>query len=1744
MTDRKAESPAATTPLQENLQGGAYEVLRDRLAAQCGDLRRRTEKLNVHRKQIFGGRQLALTGTARVVTENTCHPRDLIQAGRKLVFGCEVFLGLKKETALSDVFSVFELTADGPANLGTDFLSEPAFEKDFRELFQYFKGARLQQLLNTGTHLLIAFQTGASVADVKVFRWELRKDGTLKYAGPRNDGIQLQPPQHDFAWTRATREMHVSGKHPHISIADLVFVECVGGDLTVKVENNTESGQGIYREHVSVADQSLDDAEIHFAVLKNLVLLKIKPFHELTFRYLVYNRITQRVQRIDAIAQACLQLPEGHGLVFPGGYLLQSGETKVFDQAIEDMNFQAMVRSPNGEDLLYIFHHRADGRYLLLPYNMIEKKAATPLQCLGCALLEDGTLVLVPNGHKDSTRSHEWQLWKSPFGSEPAVAASGAESHLARIGNRDLVHGLSELLGLARLGEGELTTLAAFENLVRQAQLILDRFHWLSHVECEKLDELLKAIRETGNAALGEFEKAQQIRRETARKVIEFTTELQADFTRLSNATFEGLEPHVEALTGLRGRRGHLETMRELRYADQQHLDELEQRLSSIFDSIASKTVQYLLQPEAFQPHLARLDTLQARIAATQKSAGTPELKEELDALAAGLDVLSEIVNGLPIDDPTVRTALLDALSETCAHQNRAKAALEARRAELLTHELSTEFAAQLKLLAQERVNYLSQCETPDKCDELQARMLAHIEELEARFAEAGNFAAVIADKRIEAAEAFAARKQALLDERQRKATGLATAAGRMLQSVLRRAAGFTGADELNAYFASDPMVRKAREQIEQLRELGDRIKADELDARLKSARQEAGRTLRDRLELFEDGASIIKLGPHRFSVHTQPVDLNLVLRDEQPCVHVNGTDYYQPVADADFASTRRFWPQEVASEDAEHYRAAYLAWKVLEHAQNQPKGMDALQLHATAGTLIEHIRAFAQDRYDEGYARGVHDHDAAALLAGVLEAQAMAGLLRYPAAARALACLYWARLADSARRERYSRQAQGLGRLLEQNPKAGAVLIVTLERELAAFAAEQQVLPQASAAAAAAYLFHELAGHDGFVVSSEARELHKAFSADLKATHQQAHFSADLAALDNSAGESLAYARAWLEAYVQKSSASPAPETMEETLSLVLTEGQVPRQKHASSVQVHVTGLLGRHGSLRQGACAFRLDAFLADMERFDRETVPAFRAYLERRKALLDAERADMQLDELRAKPMATFVRNRLIDQVYLPLIGANLAKQIGEAGENKRTDLMGMLLLISPPGYGKTTLMEYLAQRLGLIFLKVNGPALGHHVISLDPQSAPDATSRRELERLNFGLELGNNVLLYLDDIQHLNSEFLQKFISLCDAQRKIEGVFRGRTRTYDLRGKRFAVVMAGNPYTESGARFRIPDMLANRADTFNLGDIIGGRRDLFELSYLENALTSSPALRVLATRDPQDFHTLVEMAASGELRESKLSSSYSAGELQDMLEVLRKLRHVQKAILRVNEEYIRSASQSDEFRTEPAFKLQGSYRDMNKIAARVMPIMTDEELERVIRDHYATEAQALATAAEQNLLKLGELLGAPNEEDAARWAEIKRTFKRRQALYGLNADDQGAHVISQLASFNENLEKIRATLAEAATSNAGALSAEKLQYLVTMLAETQATRPATENKVEIVNTLPKYYGNLYKHHIDVIEAVLVPLVQGVYQQLREQQAAQTLLADIATRLKELMGRHENLRLRDQEASRIEE
>jgi len=378
----------------------------------------------------------------RIRTENNCIARDIVQVGDCLLFGYNVFIGLKKETSVADVFSLYRLVEEGegyeaePVPLEGSFLAAQGFLNDFNELYTYYKNTRLLQLAIRDGKLLASFQIGERVTDVRVFRWSISVDGReVRYIDNRGERDIALPAPFDFEWKKATREMVVEGRFPHLNILDTVFVETIGGDLTIKVENNTESGLGIYREEVLDKTQSLDDSQIEFARLGSLILLKVLPYREEQWRYLVFNSLTRQVERIDAIGLACVQLPEDHGIIFPGGYYLQSGEYKTFEQSMDGMRFKRSVRSPNGEDVQYIFYHPEQGRSVLLTYNMINRQLQNPLFGHGYARLEDGRMVIFAAEGDEPTRVHRCRSGRprssprnTPRGSRPAAVSSDASA--------------------------------------------------------------------------------------------------------------------------------------------------------------------------------------------------------------------------------------------------------------------------------------------------------------------------------------------------------------------------------------------------------------------------------------------------------------------------------------------------------------------------------------------------------------------------------------------------------------------------------------------------------------------------------------------------------------------------------------------------------------------------------------------------------------------------------------------------------------------------------------------------------------------------------------------------------------------------------------------------------------------------------------------------------------------------------------------------------------------------------------------------------------------------------------------------------------------------------------------------------------------------------------------------------------------------------------------------------------------
>lgn len=1617
---------------QTQLDSGAYGIIRNRLRGHGDTLRARLQELNEARRATFGAVETKLVGSERITTDNNCTPRDMVPVGDCFLFGYNVQLGLRAETKPEDVFAIYQYTPDGFQATDLNLIDDENFHRDFFELYKYYKHTRFARFKIIGPHLFMKFRVGQTLDDFKTFKWIIRDGKRLEYAGNRSDHEFVYPAQHQFEWQRTKRDWFRMGRHPHISIEDRVFVETVGGDLTIKVEDNTDTGSGILDEPVDNPDQTLDDAEVHYASVGSLIILKILPYQEKNFRYYVFNEKLSEAHRIDAIGDSCVLLPDGQGLIFPRGFYLTTGELKIFDAGMSDMIFERRIDAPNGEDFLYVFYNRREGVCVLLAYNLIEQRVANPIMCNGYSIFEDGVMIYFRR-EDEPGKHHAIQKWQTSFTGPNFTQAAKQDSPLYKIGNKDIVRCMAECHEVLVLIEKESVYESLYMDLVRKTTAIIDTYFWLKEPKTGELTPVLKDIRTAANGAIEEYEKVTRIRKATAQAVEEVAEKARKLFTEVDHARLQDVSEFVEFLAALRSLRGEIITVKERRYVDLARVEALETDSQQRSNNLSRDCVAFLLKDEALDPYRKRVAELGSGVDTLKKVTDAKSLEEDLDQTGSDLDLLIEIVSNLKIEDATQTTRIIDAVSDIYGQLNQVKAAVKNRSKELAQVEGVAEFNAQMKLLSQSLVNYLDVCEVPEQCETYLTKLMVQVEELEGKFAEFEAFIEQLAEKREEIYNAFEARRLQLVEGRNKRAAALAAAADRILRGIRSRAGKFDNVNDINGYFAGDIMIEKVREIVNQLKALDDTVKADDVQSQLKTIREETVRQLKDRQDLYGEDGQSIALGNHRFSVNAQNLALTIVAREDRQYYHLTGTNFFEEIEEPDFLATQPVWDLEAPSETRAVYRAEYLAFKLLQSLINgEPESLADAHARDDADRL-ELVRAFMGPRYSEGYTKGVHDHDAARLLSALLDLHTQLGLLAYEPQVRAAATLFWHRFCSETEKRQWSTTCASLRAARQVFPKAAPATEqeAELATAIADFLEQVPLFSKDLAARAGAYLFRELLEDEAFSISLEAAEVYRAMRQHLEHRKADKPLAATLESLSDYPRRAFQVAREWVDAFI----ATDFPVRVnfrDEVAALVLCGHYQAETVADVAVTRMIDGFRGDHPLIEKGTYHLDYNQFQARLRQHESTIVPAFTQYMQLKKRLTQQATEDLRLNEFKPRVLSSFVRNKLINDVYLPIIGENLAKQIGTVGEQKRTDRMGMLLLVSPPGYGKTTLMEYIANRLGLIFMKINGPAIGHDVTAIDPAAAQQSAAREELKKLNLALEMGDNVMIYLDDIQHCNPELLQKFISLCDAQRKIEGVYKGRPRTYDLRGKKVCVVMAGNPYTESGDKFQIPDMLANRADTYNLGDIIGDSAQAFELSYIENALTSNTILAKLSSRSQQDVYALARAAETGKREDLHLEGNYSADEVNEFLSVFQKMFRVRDVILKVNQAYIQSAAQEDAYRTEPPFKLQGSYRNMNKIAEKVMPIMNDEELETLLLSHYENESQTLTSGAEANLLKFKELTGHLSETEAARWEEIKRGFRKKQQFHGIDTSDRLGQVIATLSGFGEGLTDIKTVL----------------------------------------------------------------------------------------------------------------
>ncbi len=1607
-----------------SLESGTYEIIRNRLNAQADELRRCMQQLNDARKTVFGAIETQLIATDRINTANYCIARDIVALGKHCIFGYNVHVGLRSGIELKDVFSIYTFQDQGFVEHNLSMLQDEKFLQDFNNLYRYYKDAYFARFSQRGAYLYMVFYLTEKGEDFKAFKWLVTDEG-IEYIDNRSDHEVRFPAQHEFKWKRLGRDDHRKGAHPHVSVMDRVFVETVGGDLTIKVEDNTEDGRGIYREEVEYSDQTLDDAEYLYANLGNLIALKIRPYQE-EYRYFIFNEKMQEVQRIDSLEDSGVLLPDEHGLIFANGYYLKTGEYKIFDADMRNKLFKKRIVSPNGEDYLYVFYDKKKGIYVLLHYNVIQQEVATPILCSGFTLFPDGELCYF-RGEEDPTKHHVMQIWQTPFVSGEQVPSEHTDSYLYKIGNKDIVRAMAECTEILVLCGKDDNYADLYSDLVKRSTDVIDSYYWLNDSSTFQLNEPLAKIRETANSAIDAYEKKVRTQKETQEEINRVQTSSQNLFDQIRRQSFDSVDQFVLALSQLRQLRGEIIGLKELPYTNEDIITHLEEETDENTQRLSEGCVSFLLQDEALAPYNEKIEAREKEIGDLKTARQAIALEEAGNQIGSELELLIEIVSNLKIEDATQSTRIIDHISVLFTRLNQLKAAIKRKKDSLAKTEGVAEFSAQMRLLDQSIINYLEVSDTPQKCDEYLSKLMVQLEELESRFVEIDEFTEQLAEKREEVYSAFESRRNTLVEARNNRTASLQNAANRILEGIQKRTASFKEANEINSFFASDLMVDKVRDIIKDLNELEDSNKADSIQTRLKTLREEAVRQLRDRQELYVDGANVMKLGKHRFSVNTQALELTIVRDNGDMNFHLTGTEFYEPIKDPRFLNTKDVWEQTLVSENKQVYRAEYLAFQLY----NQE---DRKLLLKEKEALLPLVQAFSATRYQEGYTKGIHDEDAAKILYQLVDLSTKLDLLYFTPRVRACGKLYWLYFAKKEKKELLHNQLKSAGIILQVFPETHEFdyLVEELKEEISQFLSQTRLFPEGLSEKVANYLFKELARSEHFVSSQAAVSLLKAFKAFLKKKKATTIFNQSVKELDGQAKPQFNLIRRWLQAYIEQSEEENQWTYLDEASMLIMAGDATDSKVVDSPTSISLEGFHGDHPLIQDGIYPFDFHLFMDKLEQFTTASVPQYEAYAQLKKQLTEAYRQKLQLSEFQPRVLSSFVRNQLIDKVYLPLFGDNFAKQLGTVGEDTRTDRMGLLLLISPPGYGKTTLMEYIANRLGLIFVKVNGPAIGHEVTSLAPEDAPSMAARKELNKLNLSLEMGDNIMLYLDDIQHCNPEFLQKFISLCDAQRKIEGVYNGVGKTYDLRGKRFCIVMAGNPYTESGAKFRIPDMLANRADIYNLGDIIGETESAFKQSYIENALTSNPSMNRLAGKNMKDVYAFIRLAETGSREGIEFEGQYGADDINEYQSVLKKLIQVRDIILAVNQEYIRSAAMSDEYRTEPAFKLQGSYRDMNKLAAKIEPILNEQELKTLVLDHYESEAQTLTADAEANLLKLKEMLGWITEDEKSRWADIKKTFNKNKVFRGMDGQDPMSQVIAQMSAFTEGVEGIRDAL----------------------------------------------------------------------------------------------------------------
>jgi hypothetical protein len=1031
-----SENPKNHAAETVELELGTYELLRSRLQNQYNQLSKQLNTLDQARQEVFGSVKKEIVGTNRIHTKNYCIARDLTSLGTNCLLGYNVHVGLRSAIQLEDVFSAYTFDGELFHESSLELLQDDKFLKDFNNLYRYYKEAQFTHFVHQEAYLFMVFQVSEKIGDIKAFKW-LVTDEKLHYIDARSEKEIQLPKQFDFTWTEAGRDAQRNGKHPHISIEDRVFVEAVGGDITIKVEDNTDDGLGIYREEVEYKDQTLDDGIYRYALLDHLIVISIQPYQEHA-RYFIFNEKTQQVEKFDALARNGILLPDGHGVIFPNGYCLKTGVVKKFEEEdTSGMHFIRSITAPNGEDYLYIYYDVKQGIYKLLHYNIINQQVDTPVKCNGYARFPDGVIAYF-KAESEAARHHLIQVWRTPFSNTYISPVEDKDNPLYKLGNREIVRALADGREIQVLLSKDDSYNGLYEDIEKACINMMDQYHWLDAQSGQGIYGSLKEIRDTALTAIEALDKKREAQKYAREAYLEVEQRIKKAAKTIELDYGEGLDALVEQLSSLRYMRGEVIGLRERRYVDIEATELLEEQVVRQMGKVGERCIKYLMDEKALQAYYQQLEKIEKASQDIEGSADVRDLMGQLNQVGEALQTLLETIGYLKIEDGKAATEITERLSILFGRLNQQKAQVQQQAKATLSQEAKGRFHAELLLLEQSAANFLASADHPQKCDELLNKVMVQVEELEARFSDYEGFVEQLVEKREDLYKAFDTQKRQLQDQRNARGDALKRSGDRLLKSIVGRSGKLEDDAEIHAFYSSDLMVDKVRNIVQELRDLDETGRANALNTALIAARDETLRQIKDKKELYLDGQNVIRLGDHAFEVNVQPLSLAIVERDGQLFYHLTGTDFYEAIEDEVVNKYQAFWGQPLLSESKKIYRAEFLAYDLWKQGLGRSwveeiKALEAEELHPE---LLKEVGSAAVSRLEEGYMRGIHDEDACRILQALLVMEEELGTLHFPPGLRAEANLIWHKLLDPETKAELALQLQSVAYLLEVFPE------------------------------------------------------------------------------------------------------------------------------------------------------------------------------------------------------------------------------------------------------------------------------------------------------------------------------------------------------------------------------------------------------------------------------------------------------------------------------------------------------------------------------------------------------------------------------------------------------------------------------------------------------------------------------------------------------------------------------------